>query len=791
MPSGVAANFWAIELGGGLVSWNGAEWSTLALPSGLSAALLTVDADGTVWVLAADAAGSFFKIIGGTVTPLPDGLPGAASLGAGGGSTVWATAAAGNADYHLCTYGNNAWQTAASPPVTNMDWNNYPQVSVGQDGGVWLLDGSGNAWAPGTMNWAAKGKSVSFQSLAAANVNNSAVTDADNDAAWGVTAAGEFRRSFGNGWAEPYAALPNGAAAASVSVGRDGSVWAIDNEGGRLCRQAPSSVDPAPALDGPWTMAAGRNGGGKFYLFSIDAGGQAWVAARGAGANDWLGWTALVSPEPLAMLVTGLDQNQTTDEVFCLSSGGQALHAWEDAGAPTGWSQLTPLGASGQPPGTILSWLATGADANLLLHVFGLGVDNNVWVISQQSGSSTGWSDWSVMPSFGGGSIIALSTGNDPGGELEVFALADTGIAWHSWQDAQAPSGWSDWAVLGATGQPAGVSLTALVTANQPSGPLYAFAIGGDGNVYAINGQSSSPTGWSDWYSLGSIAGVTPLSLQAGAGADGIFSLFLQGSDGAVYATCLPQGSADWSGWAPLGASGTERRGLAEPDRRGRWRRRDAGLYGGRRQHLAELPASRRRHGMGRLGPPLRAAALDQPRCLTPPFEQLVGVHVVAPRHDRSRRARLHALGHDLTLQRLGPLTTLGPRGASLGVHQAGGGHFRCYRCHAPIIAPSDDQRQAPLTEPLRSTPTRARSRIRRRVENIRGIALQRWATRPTTITARRGTRIFLSAIAMILSVTGSKHFERQSTRRDARNPRKMDAMSYFQSVPGPGTSGV
>lgn len=46
-------------------------------------------------------------------------------------------------------------------------------------------------------------------------------------------------------------------------------------------------------------------------------------------------------------------------------------------------------------------------------------------------------------------------------------------------------------------------------------------------------------------------------------------------------------------------------------------------------------------------------------------------------------------------------------------------------------------------------------------------------------------------AIAMILSVTGSKHFERQSTRRDARKPRKMDAMSYFQSVPGPGTSGV
>ena len=48
-------------------------------------------------------------------------------------------------------------------------------------------------------------------------------------------------------------------------------------------------------------------------------------------------------------------------------------------------------------------------------------------------------------------------------------------------------------------------------------------------------------------------------------------------------------------------------------------------------------------------------------RHLPPPFEQLVGVHIMPPRHDRNRRARLQRLGHDLTLQRLGPLPTLGP----------------------------------------------------------------------------------------------------------------------------------
>ena len=56
-------------------------------------------------------------------------------------------------------------------------------------------------------------------------------------------------------------------------------------------------------------------------------------------------------------------------------------------------------------------------------------------------------------------------------------------------------------------------------------------------------------------------------------------------------------------------------------------------------------------------------------RHLPPPFEQLVGVHVMAPRHDRNRRARLQRLGHDLTLQRLGPLPTLRPARLSLSVH--------------------------------------------------------------------------------------------------------------------------
>ena len=75
----------------------------------------------------------------------------------------------------------------------------------------------------------------------------------------------------------------------------------------------------------------------------------------------------------------------------------------------------------------------------------------------------------------------------------------------------------------------------------------------------------------------------------------------------------------------------------------------------------------------------------------------------MTPRHDRNRRARLQRLGHDPAFQCPGPLATLGAIGASLSVHYAIGGHFRYGLCHPPIIAPTDDQRQAPFTERLLS----------------------------------------------------------------------------------------
>ena len=46
-------------------------------------------------------------------------------------------------------------------------------------------------------------------------------------------------------------------------------------------------------------------------------------------------------------------------------------------------------------------------------------------------------------------------------------------------------------------------------------------------------------------------------------------------------------------------------------------------------------------------------------------------------------------------------MAALGASRALLGVHYTTGGHFRYGLCHAPIIAPRDDQRQAAFAERL------------------------------------------------------------------------------------------
>ena len=64
----------------------------------------------------------------------------------------------------------------------------------------------------------------------------------------------------------------------------------------------------------------------------------------------------------------------------------------------------------------------------------------------------------------------------------------------------------------------------------------------------------------------------------------------------------------------------------------------------------------------------------------TPPLEQLVGVHIVPPGHDRHRGTRLERRCHQLPLQRFRPAATLATR--LLGVRFAVSGHLFCSQLH-------------------------------------------------------------------------------------------------------------
>jgi hypothetical protein len=542
---------------------SGSQFLSVETSSEFEARQLSVGKDGSVWLV--DTAGRLRSHSDGlkVVPGAPSGLVQIAVVDA---SRMWGIGQdPASKAYGLWLYAQGQWQQVVTSTPLFSATAVEPRLSSAGDGTVWLLDTSGMPhrlnWAARRAGWYTKDKSMSFQSISAVNVNDAAPTTGQVHEAWAVTQEGLFRRSFGNRWDDTHTSLPHGALASQVSVGTDGSIWALDASG-NLYRKTASIQDPASVPAGSGTLAAGTAGGGGLHLFCLDGSGKPWTTTKRAKLEQWLDWSALSTTETFTSLVSGEDQDGTL-EVFCLSSNGVAWHARQEE---SGWSALEVVGKAGQPGDIGLTQLATGRDQTSLLHLFALADDGQIYLTCQDKTGTGGWSDWAALPTFPG-FLLTLATGKDPGGELEVFALDNSGIAHHSWRDSNSASGWSPWAPLGTTGQPPQATLTGLTTANDKNNPLYVFATGSDGSVYAIHGQPSGPAGWSEWGSLGPIGGgITPLALAAGSGPGGVFAIFAQGSDGAIYGAFQQAAAATgWSAWAPLGTIGTDGQALQAP----------------------------------------------------------------------------------------------------------------------------------------------------------------------------------------------------------------------------------
>ena len=135
----------------------------------------------------------------------------------------------------------------------------------------------------------------------------------------------------------------------------------------------------------------------------------------------------------------------------------------------------------------------------------------------------TGWSGWgSLGGQLEGGSPVV---GRNADGRLEVFALGQTPTGpelSHIWQDAGSPTGWSDWASLGSA---PGQFMSALDVGQNADGRLEVFTRVGlmsSGVSWHIWQDPASATAWSGWDNLGSPpGGVGAHLLVVGRNGDG------------------------------------------------------------------------------------------------------------------------------------------------------------------------------------------------------------------------------------------------------------------------------
>jgi hypothetical protein len=370
LPVGSTGDCWAIAKSGNVVRREAGQWTSFELPGATRAACITADDKDNVWVLGSDPNGTLFQGGPAGFEELSGNLRGAIALG-GGGAALWALAKTLDGPYLLWQYDGRTWQPAPSPPLGSDNRFATPSLSVGQDGTVWLLDHNGHLWMkpkpaqPGSL----KSHAASLVAIGAAQPNPIPTLAAPPHGAWGVTTDGSFRRSVGAGWTDTYAGLPSGATATQVSVGLDNATWALDQDGVLYTRQGwDQPPHPANGATAP-VIAATTDGSGGFWLLAVDASGQFWASATQKGAEIWSNWTSIASPEQLASVVTGQDQDGTL-EAFCIGNDHRAYHAWRDNAAGDGWSGFELLGAAGQPSGAWLAALATGRGSDGRLFAF-------------------------------------------------------------------------------------------------------------------------------------------------------------------------------------------------------------------------------------------------------------------------------------------------------------------------------------------------------------------------------------------------------------------------------------
>jgi len=196
----------------------------------------------------------------------------------------------------------------------------------------------------------------------------------------------------------------------------------------------------------------------------------------------------------------------------------------------TGWTRthdVVPAGLSGRPFAML--------DRQGLFHVFCHGLDRQVWHTRQvtPNGPLQGWEG------LGGNSPNDPSATFNADGRLEAFIHQNDNAAAHRWIN---PTGW--WPPFGNWESRGGNLVGAPALARNADGRLEVFARFTD-NTLRHQCQVSAGGGWSDWQPFGS--GVTS-EPAVGVNSDGRLEVFCV-SGGTVWQRWQVNPSGNWSDW--------------------------------------------------------------------------------------------------------------------------------------------------------------------------------------------------------------------------------------------------
>jgi surface antigen len=214
------------------------------------------------------------------------------------------------------------------------------------------------------------------------------------------------------------------------------------------------------------------------------------------------------------------------------NAGGSGVgRTWTGTPASRGFTKYLDFGLSTSAPGSPLA-LARNADGRLeVFAVANSGATFHTW----QASAGRAWSDWSAFD----GNLAHVAADTNADGRLEVFGVTANGTLFHKWQQAPGVF-WSSWAHLEGR-------LDNVAIARNRDGRLEAFGTNSAHNVY--HQWQLTPGGtWSGWKPFD--GGLSDVAAETNA--DGRIELFGVTANGAIFHRSQIAPGAAWTAWGHI-----------------------------------------------------------------------------------------------------------------------------------------------------------------------------------------------------------------------------------------------